>query len=102
MAFALLPAVVRLAAFASLVAFARFTVFFFFTNSSSQASGNEQFHDLIGSGIDAQHPRIAIKPRNRIFVHVAVAAEHLQAAIQDFAIEAVTVSSSPLTWRSMQ
>ena len=50
-----------------------------------QAPGDEQFHDFIGAGIDAHHPRIAIKPRDRVLVHVAVAAEQLQAAIDNFA-----------------
>src|ERR1700677_3833307 len=87
MAFALLPAVALLVAFALLIAFTRLTVFFFFTNSSLQASGDEQLHDFVGSGVDAQHSRVAIKPRYRIFVHVAVAAKQLQAAIDDFAEE---------------
>jgi hypothetical protein len=52
---------------------------------SLQAAGDEQLHDLVGAGIDAHHPRIAIKPRDRVLVHVAVAAKQLQAAIDDLA-----------------
>ena len=55
--------------------FPAFNDFFLFHEFLLQASGNEQLHDLVGSGVDAQHPRIAIEPRYRIFVHIAVTAE---------------------------
>src|SRR5215470_12315201 len=53
---------------------------------SLQASRNQQFHDLVGARIYAQYARVAIHPRDRIFVHIAIPAEQLQASVDHFAL----------------
>ena len=45
------------------------------------------FHDLVGAGVDALHARVAIHARDRVFVHIAIAAEQLQAAVDDFVLQ---------------
>src|SRR5882672_5429876 len=44
---------------------------------ASQTPRDQQLHDLVGAGIDAQHPCVAVEARDRVFVHIAIAAEHL-------------------------
>src|SRR5580692_13185070 len=51
--------------------------------TESQAAGDEHLHDLVGAGIDAHHPRVAVDARDRKLLHVPVAAEELQAAVHD-------------------
>ena len=48
-----------------------------------QAPRDQKLHDLVSAGVDPHYPCIAIHPRDRIFVHIAVAAEQLQAAVDD-------------------
>src|SRR5262249_24424239 len=43
--------------------------------------------DLVGAGIDTHHARVAIHTRDRKFLHVAIAAEELQAAIDDLSLQ---------------
>src|ERR1700760_4620744 len=40
---------------------------------SLQTPCDQQLHDLVGPRVDAQHARVAVEPRNRIFVHVTIA-----------------------------
>src|SRR5215467_4014267 len=53
---------------------------------ASKASRDQQLHDLVGARIDAQNSRIPVHPGDRIFVHIAIAAEQLQAPIDHFAL----------------
>jgi len=49
-----------------------------------ERAGNKHAHDLIRPTINALNTGIGIHTANRIFVHIAVAAEELQAIIDDF------------------
>src|SRR4249920_909792 len=51
-----------------------------------KASRDQELHDLVGARIDAQNTRVPVHPRDRIFVHIAIAAEQLQAAVDHFAL----------------
>src|ERR1041385_7433160 len=53
----------------------------------SQAARNEKLHDLVGAGVDPLHARVSIHARDRVFVHIAIAAEQLQAAVDDFVLQ---------------
>src|SRR5882724_10609518 len=48
-----------------------------------QSSRDQQLHDLIRPCIDAHYAGVAEEARDRIFVHEAIAAEQLQAAVHD-------------------
>ena len=50
---------------------------------ASQTPRNQKLHDLIGAGVDTHHARVAIHTRDRKLLHVAIAAEELQATIDD-------------------
>src|SRR5436190_3513771 len=52
-----------------------------------QASGDQELHDLVGTGVDPHHSRIAVHARDRELVHIAVTAEELQTAIDDLALQ---------------
>src|SRR2546421_3795540 len=52
-----------------------------------QTPRDQQLHDLVGAGIDALYPRVAVHARNRVFVHIAIAAEQLQAAVDDLVLQ---------------
>ena len=52
-----------------------------------EGTGDEHLHDLIGPAIDALDASILIHLADRIFSHVAVAAEQLQALIDDLALQ---------------
>ncbi len=43
--------------------------------SALQRPRNNLLHDLIRAAINALHPRIGIHLRNRVFQHIAIAAE---------------------------
>jgi hypothetical protein len=60
------------------------------TRDTVKAARNHERHDLVRSGTDALHPRITVEARNRVLVHIAIAAEQLQAAIDDFSTVSVT------------
>ena len=52
--------------------------------SAPQQGARHQFlHDLRRAAIDAQHARVGPEARDRVFGHVAVAAEELQAGVGD-------------------
>src|SRR5262249_42002510 len=51
----------------------------------SEAAGDVFLHDLVGPAIDLLHTGIGPQGRDRIFGHVAVAAEQLQAFVDDLA-----------------
>src|ERR1700744_1577220 len=46
-------------------------------------SAHEVLHDLGGAAVEALHPRITPEPSDFVLVDVAVAAVHLQAAVDD-------------------
>src|SRR5438270_3757080 len=48
---------------------------------ASQAPRDQQLHDLVGAGIDALDARVAVHARDRVLVHIAIAAEQLQASV---------------------
>src|SRR5215813_10933849 len=54
---------------------------------ASQTPCDQKLHDLVGAGIDTRHARVAIHTRDRKFLHVAIAAEELQAAINDLSLQ---------------
>src|SRR5262245_25313098 len=54
---------------------------------SSQAPRDQKLHDLVGAGVNAGHPRVTIHSRDWEFVHVAIATEELQAAIDDLSLQ---------------
>src|SRR5438128_10804756 len=55
-------------------------------SGDSQAPRDDHLHDLVAARIDAHDASVAVEPRDRIFVHIAVAAEQLQAAVDDLAL----------------
>src|SRR5215468_5535810 len=63
------------------------SVILFLLFAALEAARDEKLHDLVGPGIDALHPRVAVHARDRIFVHIAIAAEQLQAAVDDFVLQ---------------
>ena len=48
---------------------------------------DQQFHDLVGAAIDALDAGVPVHAGDRIFVHVAIAAEQLKAFVDDFSLE---------------
>src|SRR6516162_2019121 len=54
---------------------------------STETPCDQKLHDLVGAGIDTHHPRVAIHTRDRKFLHAAIAAEELQAAINDLSLQ---------------
>src|ERR1043165_330391 len=52
-----------------------------------QAPRDQHLHDLVGAGVDALHPRVAEHARDRVFVHIAIPAEQLQATVDDVALQ---------------
>lgn len=44
---------------------------------------DELLHDLVRTAVDLLHPGIGVEASNRVFDHVPVAAEYLQAAVND-------------------
>src|SRR5665213_1147114 len=48
---------------------------------------DQQLHDLVRPRVDTQHPRVAVEARDRIFVHIAIAAEQLKAAVDDLGLD---------------
>src|ERR1700755_70002 len=63
------------------------SVILFLLFAALEAARDEKLHDLVGAGVDALHARVAIHARDRIFVHIAIAAEQLQAPVDDFALQ---------------
>src|SRR5690606_8767367 len=51
-----------------------------------QVPADEQFHDFRSTSVDAADAGVGEDARNRIFAHVAVAAEQLQALVDDAAL----------------
>src|SRR6516164_9561499 len=54
---------------------------------ASQTPCDQKLHDLVSAGIDTHHARVAIHTRDRKFLHIAVAAEELQATIDDLTLQ---------------
>src|SRR5215469_5404368 len=54
---------------------------------ASQTPCDQKLHDLVSAGIDTHHARVAIHTRDRKFLHIAVAAEELQATIDDLSLQ---------------
>src|SRR5436305_7537214 len=52
-----------------------------------QTPRDQQLHDLVGAGVDALYARIAVHARDRIFVHITIAAEQLQAAVDNLVLQ---------------
>src|SRR5262245_14536011 len=52
-----------------------------------EAPCDQELHDFVGTGIDPHHPRVAVHARDRELLHIAVAAEELQAAIDDLSLQ---------------
>src|SRR5215472_4678107 len=50
-------------------------------------AADQFFHDLVRAAVDLLHPAVGIKPRDRVFPHVAVAAVELQALVDDLALQ---------------
>src|SRR5712691_1088563 len=50
-------------------------------------TGNDRFHDLDGSSGDLDDPGVDIGAGDRIFAHIAPAAEQLQAFVDGFAMQ---------------
>src|SRR4029078_5313710 len=48
-----------------------------------QAARNQELHDLVGARIYACHACVPVHARNRIFLHITIAAEQLQATLDD-------------------
>src|SRR6516164_1686455 len=48
---------------------------------------DQKLHNLVSAGIDTHHARVAIHTRDRKFLHIAVAAEELQATIDDLSLQ---------------
>src|SRR5262249_23829069 len=63
------------------------SVILFLLFAALEAARDEKLHDLVGAGIDPLHPRVAVHARDRIFVHIAIAAEQLEAAVDDFVLQ---------------
>src|SRR3954464_4401805 len=57
------------------------------TRSLLQRPSDQLFHDLIGAAVDLLDPRIGVEAGGRIFPHVAVAAEELQALVDQLALQ---------------
>src|SRR5437868_3122115 len=55
--------------------------------SRSQTPRDQQLHDLVGAGVDALHAGVAVHARDRVFVHITIAAEQLQTAVDDFVLQ---------------
>ncbi len=53
----------------------------------SQAARDQELHDLVGARVYTHHPRVPIHARNRKFLHVAVTAEQLEAAVDDLPLQ---------------
>jgi hypothetical protein len=49
------------------------------------ASGDDFLHHLVGAAVDAADPHVGVQPRDRVFVHEAIAAVQLQAFVDDAA-----------------
>jgi hypothetical protein len=69
------------------------------------------FHDLVGAAVDALHAGVDVHLGDRVFEHVAVAAEQLHALVDDLALQVRdpvlghrgrTVSMRPASMSSMQ
>src|SRR5262245_49678455 len=54
---------------------------------ASQTPCDQKLHDFIGAGVDTHHARVAIHPRDRKFLHIAVTAKKLQATIDDLSLQ---------------
>src|SRR5262252_645740 len=50
-------------------------------SASEQRARNQLLHDFVGAAVDALHARVDVHARDGILVHVAVAAEQLQAFV---------------------
>src|SRR6202171_4425206 len=50
---------------------------------NTEASTDDLLHDLGCAAVDRLHPRIEVGPRDRVLAHVAVAAMHLQATVDE-------------------
>src|SRR5690606_6775677 len=48
---------------------------------ASKRARDQQLHDFVRAAIDALHTRVAIHAGDRIFIHITIAAEELQAFI---------------------
>src|ERR1700756_5773536 len=53
----------------------------------SQAACDDLLHHFVGAGIDAVDAGVLVGAGDRIFAHVAIAAEQLQAGVYDPAFE---------------
>ena len=52
-----------------------------------QRPRHQLLHDLGGAGVDAVHAGVGVGARDRVFQHVAVAAEELQAGVEHLVVE---------------
>ena len=55
--------------------------------------GDDLLHDLVRAGIDSRDAKVGVRPRDGVFLHVAVAAEQLQALVDDDAGTLPTTST---------
>src|ERR1700730_10149038 len=51
-----------------------------------QTSRDQNLHDLVGAGINAHYRGVPVHARYRIFRHIAIAAEQLQATVDYFSL----------------
>src|SRR4051794_16069360 len=51
-----------------------------------QEPADDLLHDLVGAAVDLLDPRVGVHPRDRVLLHVAVAAEELEALVGDVAL----------------
>src|SRR6478609_9076394 len=53
----------------------------------SERAPDQFLHDLVRAAVDLLHPRVGVEPRDRVFPHVTVAAEELQALVDQRALQ---------------
>lgn len=54
--------------------------------STIELAGDQVFHDLGGTAVDALRPRIGVQARDRIFDHAALGAGQLRTSLADLAL----------------
>ena len=55
------------------------------SNFALKRARDNHFHDFVRAAVDFLHPAIAVHTSDAVFIHKAVAAVELQAAVNDFA-----------------